>query len=307
MSGSFLLPLWAVHIDDGVLKPAWLAGGFLVMGVLALLGAWRIRDEEIPRVGVLSAAFFIASLIHVPLPGSPKTHLLLNGLIGVVLGRRAFLAIPVALFLQAALFQHGGFTSLGVNSCVMGVPALLSWLLFAGLRRLPWVRHPVSRALLVAVSILALELSLIYAVALLCTNPWGPGTLDTAAANRVTFHPATLAALLLLAAAAAWGERYLENAPEFPLGLVVGELAVLATLLLHSLVLLWGVADVGDLHTVALITFVVHLPLAVVEGVVLGCLVGFLVRVKPEMLGWSREPEVSPAAEERECAVESAP
>jgi cobalt/nickel transport system permease protein len=302
MSGSLLLPpLWAVHIDDGVLKPAWLVGGFLLTALLALLGSWRIRDEEVPRIGVLSAAFFVASLIHVPLPGSPKTHLLLNGLIGVVLGRRAFLAIPVALFLQAVLFQHGGFLALGVNSCVMGIPALLSWLLFAGLRRVPWVRHPLFRAVLVAASILMLELSLVYAVTLLCTNPWGPAaTLTTATANEITFHPAMLAIALLVAGLAAWGERYLENAPEFPLGLVVGELAVLATLLLHSLVLFWGVAVADDLHTLALITFVVHLPLAVVEGMVLGFLVGFLVRVKPEMLRW-------PVAEESECAVESAP
>jgi cobalt/nickel transport system permease protein len=303
MSGFLLPPLLAVHIDDGVLQPAWLAGGFALAGLLALLGAWRIRDEEIPRVGVLAAAFFVASLIHVPLPGSPKTHLLLNGLIGVVLGRRAFLAIPVALFLQAALFHHGGFTALGVNSCVMGVPALLSWLLFAGLRRVPWVRHPVGRGLLVAVSVLALVLSLVYAVTLLCTNPWTSApTLSLDTANAVTFHPLTLAVGFLLAGLVAWGERYLENAPEFPLGLVVGELAVLATILLHGLVLLWG--GIEDFHTVALMTFVIHLPLAVVEGVVLGFLVGFLTLVKPEMLGC--QPAIA-RVEERECAVESAP
>src|SRR6516164_704313 len=163
-------PLFAVHISDGVLQPSWEWGGFAVAALLALFGAWRIRDEEIPRVAVMTAAFFVASQIHVQVPGGPSTHLLLNGLLGVVLGRRALLAVPVGLFLQAVLFSHGGFYSLGVNSVVMGVPALLAGLLFAGLRRLPWLRRPWLRAALVAGSVLAFGLSLIHAVTLLVTN-----------------------------------------------------------------------------------------------------------------------------------------
>src|SRR6516165_10804893 len=158
-TGGLALP-WAVHISDGVLTPAWLAGGFVLAGALAFLGARRVRDEEIPRVALLTAAFFVASLLHVRV-GPTSVHLLLNGLVGVVLGVRAALAIPVGLFLQAALLGHGGFSTLGVNSCVMVLPALLAWLLFAGLRRLPGVRHSWFRATLVASSVLAWTLSLV--------------------------------------------------------------------------------------------------------------------------------------------------
>src|SRR5947209_1769312 len=153
-------PLLAIHIDPGFLTLPWCVGGYVVAGLLAAVGAWRIRDEEIPRVAVLAAAFFVASLLHVPVPWGPRTHLLLNGLLGVVLGRRALLAVPVGLFLQAALFQHGGLDALGVNSCVMGLPALLAWGLFAGLKRVPWVRRPWFRAGLVAASCLTFTLSL---------------------------------------------------------------------------------------------------------------------------------------------------
>src|SRR5205085_10423419 len=125
-----VVPLWAVHISDGVLTGPWCVGGFLVAALLAVLGAERIRDEEIPRVALLTAAFFVASLIHLPV-GPTSAHLLLNGLVGVVLGRRAGLAIPVGLFLQAALIGHGGFSTLGINACVMTLPALLAWWLFA--------------------------------------------------------------------------------------------------------------------------------------------------------------------------------
>ncbi len=138
-SMSMALP-WAVHISDGVLAPAWLAGGFVVAGLLALLAAYRVRDEEIPRIAVLSAAFFVASLMHLRL-GPTSVHLLLNGLVGVVLGRRAPLAILIGLGLQAALLGHGGFTTIGINACILTFPALLVGWLFTGLHRLPWLRR----------------------------------------------------------------------------------------------------------------------------------------------------------------------
>ena len=298
MSSTLIGPLWAVHISDNVLTPAWCVGGGLVAALLAWLGAQRIRDEEIPRVALLTAAFFVASLIHVQV-GPTSAHLLLNGLVGVVLGWRAALAIPVGLFLQAALIGHGGFTTLGVNSCIMVLPALLAWWLFAALRRLPWVRKPWFRALLVALSTLAWTLSLVYSIALLWTNPVrGLATPDIAPANRLIGHPAVLAGAVFLAGLAAWAERRLDNAPEFALGLLVGETAVLTTALLNCLVLLWGGQE--NWYFLALVVFIVHLPVAVIEGVVLGFLVGFLVHVKPEMVGWA-------PAEKVECTADSLP
>jgi cobalt/nickel transport system permease protein len=301
--GTFAFaPLFAVHISDGVLTRGWTAAGFAGLVVLLVVGAWRIHEEEVPRVAILAAAFFIASLIHVPVPGAPPAHLLLNGLLGVVLGPRAALAIPLGLFLQAVFFSHGGLSALGVNSCVMALPALASWLLFAGLCRIPWSRHVWFRAGLVAFSCAAFLLTLVYALALLFTNRLTELTeLVTADANRIVLHPLTLAAVAVLSLLAAWLERRLENAPEFPLGLVVGELAVLLTLLGNSAALLLGAR--ADAHVQAFVTCVLHLPLAVIEGVILGFVISFLARVKPEMLrGWcaeaenaAREPEAQPA------------
>src|SRR5262249_12896203 len=145
-------------------------GGFVVAGVLAALGAWRIRDEEIPRVALLSAAFFLASSFHIRFPGG-TAHLLLNGLVGVILGWRAFLAIPIGLLLQSLLLSHGGMSALGVNSCVMGLPALGAFLLFRALQRVPWLRHPWFRSALVGLCAFVWLLSLVYSVTLLVTNP----------------------------------------------------------------------------------------------------------------------------------------
>jgi cobalt/nickel transport system permease protein len=122
--------LLAVHISDGILAPSWWLAGWVLTAGLAMLGARHIREEEIPRIGLLTAALFIASSIHIRV-GPSTVHLLLNGLAGVLLGWRVALAIPVAVTLQALLLAHGGFTTIGVNSCVMTLPALSCGLLFS--------------------------------------------------------------------------------------------------------------------------------------------------------------------------------
>ena len=71
------------------------------------------------QVGILSSAFFMASLIHVPI-GPSSVHLLLNGIVGLLLGWGAFPAILVGLALQAMFFQFGGITVLGVNTLNVG-------------------------------------------------------------------------------------------------------------------------------------------------------------------------------------------
>src|SRR5262245_57930654 len=129
-----MIPL-AVHISDGILPPSWLAVGFALAAVLVVAGAWRLADAGGPRRALSTAASFAASLIPLPLgPLAPTSvHLLLNGLVGIILGWRAGLAIAVALFLQAALIGHGAYSTLGVNTCVMALPALAAAGLFAGL------------------------------------------------------------------------------------------------------------------------------------------------------------------------------
>jgi cobalt/nickel transport system permease protein len=279
-------PIFAIHISDGVLSAPWLAGGFAGAAVLALLGAYRVRDEEIPRIALLTAAFFVASLLHVR-AGPTSVHLLLNGLIGVMLGRRAGLAILVGLFLQAVLIGHGGFLSLGVNTCVMALPALAASVAFTGLRSLPWLRFPVVRTALVTIGTAVAVLALEFGVIVIVTNSWHGDSvlrriqLDDAV--RMLLHPAVLIGACVIAFTASWKQRRMERTPEFTLGLLVGAGAVVLTALLNSLVLLLG--GVEDWRSLALFVLAAHLPLAVVEGVVVGFAVSFLARVKPEMLG----------------------
>jgi cobalt/nickel transport system permease protein len=75
-------------------------------------------------MGMLSATFFIASLIHVPV-GPSSLHLVLNGLIGLALGWTAFPALFIALLLQTAFFGYGGLVVLGVNTLNIALPAVI--------------------------------------------------------------------------------------------------------------------------------------------------------------------------------------
>lgn len=123
------MSLLAVHISDGVLADIWWQLGFVAAGLLLLPAVLSVDDDEIPRIGLLTAAFFVASSIHVRV-GPTSVHLLLNALIGVVLGRRAPLAVAVGLLLQAWLLGHGGFTTLGINTAVIALPAVLAGVVF---------------------------------------------------------------------------------------------------------------------------------------------------------------------------------
>src|SRR5207248_1738457 len=110
----------------------------------------------------------------------------------------------------------------------------------------------------------------------------------------------TFSVALVLALLAVWVERRSENAPEFPIGLLLGQTTVLATALLACLVLAWGGQEPESWQKLVQIFFIAHLPIALVEGIVLGFTIGFLVRVKPEMLGWT-------LPEETECSVDPLP
>jgi len=196
-----------MHISEGVLSGPVLAGGWTLAAAGTALGLKRLDYDRLMTVAILSAAFFVASLIHVPI-GPVSAHLILNGLLGAILGLAAFPAICVALLLQAVLFQYGGLVVLGVNAFDMAFPAVLCSLVFG-----PWLRST--------------------------------GTRRSVAAFCCGFFAVLLAALFTAAALALSGEAFLTTA--------------------------WAI-------------FLAHLPIMAVEGVITAMAVGFLAKVRPELL-----------------------
>ena len=197
-----------MHISDGVLSaPVWIGGYIVTVGIAAIC-AKKMKTEDMPKMAVMTSAFFVASLIHVPL-GPTSVHLILNGLVGIILGPLSFISILTGLTLQAFLFQHGGITTIGANTIIMGIPALLSYGIF-GLHK-----------------------------------------------------------------------RFRFRLSETILGAVAGASGVfLSTLILTALLVTTGSEFIGVAKYAAL----AHLPVMVIEGIITGFVVSFLMKIKPEIV-----------------------
>ena len=133
-----------MHIPDGFVPPSVCLAGYAISGGVTWYSLREIKRDRnsqasIPKSALFTAVFFVASLIHIPAP-PPFTsfHLVLNGMMGTLLGYYAFLAIPIGLFFQAVMFQHGGMSTLGINAVIMGLPAIVSYYLFRLRVRLPY-------------------------------------------------------------------------------------------------------------------------------------------------------------------------
>lgn len=211
------------HIPDGVLAaPVLITGGIVAAGLLGI-GLARLREDALPQAAVLSAAFFVSSLISIPL-GPTTVHLLLNGLMGLVLSWAAVPAIFVALTLQLVFFGYGGLVSLGVNTMNLALPALAAGFLFRP--RLQRLASP---------------------------SRWG-------------IEPAV---------------SLEQRRRAFAIGLVAGSLAALLTAVMVMLsLILSGGAFVPAAKLIGL-TFV---PLMMIEGLLTGIVVAFLLRVEPALL-----------------------
>ena len=118
-----------MHISDGVLG---LETTLIVsaISIIALVKAVReLKNEDISLTSVASAMFFIASFIHIPF-GVTQIHLILLGVIGILISWSSFVAIFVALLLQALLLGYGGISSLGVNLFIMAMPAVMVYYIY---------------------------------------------------------------------------------------------------------------------------------------------------------------------------------
>jgi cobalt/nickel transport system permease protein len=152
-----------MHISEGVLSGPVLVSGMALTAVGTAVGLKKLDYDRIAQAGMLSAAFFVASLIHVPI-GPTSVHLILNGIVGLLLGWGAVPAILVALLLQGMIFQFGGLTTLGVNTVIMALPAVACYYIFSPLL---WKKPAVAFAAAFACGFLAVLLGAIIAGAAL--------------------------------------------------------------------------------------------------------------------------------------------
>lgn len=150
-----------MHIADGVLSTSVaIATSGATLATLAY-SVKGIKEEEIPKTSLMAGVFFAVSLISIPV-GPSTIHPLFAGLLGVILGKRAPLALFVGLLLQAVLFQHGGLTTLGANTLMLAVPALISYKLYYMIGNRPaFFRGSIVGGLSVVITVLILVVLLL--------------------------------------------------------------------------------------------------------------------------------------------------
>ncbi len=173
-----------MHIPDGFIPPGVCITGYAVAGGLTWYSLKKIQRDpnpqaNIPKASLLTAAFFVVSSIHIPLPPT-SIHLILNGMMGTLLGYYAFLAIPIGLFFQAVIFNHGGVSTLGVNTIIMGVPAIAAYHLFRWRERIALPEKIKTKIFAFLSGMLALMLSatIFSAIAILTITPELDATLE---------------------------------------------------------------------------------------------------------------------------------
>ena len=159
-----------MHLSDGVLALPTLAAATACAVAGLAVGLRRLTPQTLPRAALFAAVFFLIGTLHVPV-GLGSVHLILNGLIGLLLGWLAFPVIFVALVLQALLFSFGGFATLGANTLLLAAPAVLAHQVLR-----PWLDRPQpAPQRLMVIGVLASTIGLVGATLLAALLLWTSG------------------------------------------------------------------------------------------------------------------------------------
>lgn len=279
----FLEPIFGVHLPDGLIQGPGIIAGWCTAFLLLLLGSRNLSNDEIPKISLLTAVFFLTSLFPIPVPGGPKTHLLLNGLIGIILGQRAILAIAPALFLQSLLFAHGGFLSLGLNICIMTIPALFIGLIAKIIQKPLILGKPATKLSICFCLIITSIFSVTAGILMLAWQFKYEEKSEII--NRVFLFlasPASILGFTIASMIVSWALFRSRNGMLFAFGFFIGLFGVLLTIFLHTTTMLF--CSVPYLEPIIFITCMIHLPLAIAEGLTVGIMVSFLAKVKPDLL-----------------------
>jgi cobalt/nickel transport system permease protein len=115
-----------MHIPDGYLSPQTIIASYIITIPFAWYSLTRIKKEDtantIPKIALFSAFSFVIMMFNIPLPGGTTGHATGAALASLILGPEyAFIAIGIALFIQALFFGDGGILSLGANILTMAI------------------------------------------------------------------------------------------------------------------------------------------------------------------------------------------
>jgi cobalt/nickel transport system permease protein len=120
-----------MHIPDGFLNAATLASTGAVsatgIGVAVRQVNHKLKEKQVPLMGVLAAFIFAAQMLNFPLAGGTSGHVLGAALAAILLGPwAATLIMACVLIAQSLIFQDGGLLALGANIFNMGIVAVFT-------------------------------------------------------------------------------------------------------------------------------------------------------------------------------------
>ena len=270
-----------VHISDHILAP-WLWGfGWVITVAILAYTLKKMKIDDVPKLSVITAAVFVASLIKLPV-GPTSVHLILNGFAGVTLGILAYPCIFIAVVMQYFLFSHGGVSTIGINTVNMGVPALISFLIFRTgmklnieIKRKEVIMGAIAGGIAVVLVILLSKVELLIS---------GKEYTDVTQFFIITHILIILIVSYLIYRTGI--KRGVEIRKEVLVGAIAGGIAVALAVLLLAVELLITGEELTKVDFTEVTTAIVfaHIPVILFEAIFTGVIAGFLATVKPEML-----------------------
>ncbi len=125
-----------LHIPDGLLPLPVVIFGLAATALLVFAAARRLSRSEgtrvAPRIAMLSALMLVGMGLPLPILGY---HVNLTVLTGIIAGPAAGLIAVFITNLILALIAHGGITTLGLNTLIGSVEVFLGWLVWNTARR----------------------------------------------------------------------------------------------------------------------------------------------------------------------------
>ncbi len=115
-----------MHIPDGYLSPQTyipLYGVFVASAAVAVKKVKaKVEKKLVPFLGMASAFSFLIMMFNVPIPGGTTGHAVGAAIISLLFGPWvSFIAVSVALIIQALVFGDGGITAIGTNCINMAL------------------------------------------------------------------------------------------------------------------------------------------------------------------------------------------
>jgi len=125
-----------MHIPDGYLSPQTyvpLYGVFVASAAVAVKKVEKKIDKKlVPYLGMAAAFSFLIMMFNVPIPGGTTGHAVGAAIIALLFGPWVtFIAVSVALIIQALVFGDGGITAIGANCVNMAlIMPFAAWAIF---------------------------------------------------------------------------------------------------------------------------------------------------------------------------------